>query len=63
VEKLQSAKEAAVKGNKQAVDGKMKAYENEVSAQMGKTITDKQANILISFSGKLYLALNPQINR
>ncbi|WP_051633706.1 family 43 glycosylhydrolase [Bacillus sp. UNC41MFS5] len=55
VVKLHSAKEAADKGNKQAVDGKLKAFQNELSAQMGKTITDKQANILISLSGKLYL--------
>lgn len=55
VAKLQSAKEAAAKGNKQAVDGKLKAFENELSAQIGETITGKQANILISLSNKLYL--------
>ncbi|MBT2698935.1 hypothetical protein J7E79_16170 [Bacillus sp. ISL-40] len=55
VAKLQSAKEGAVKGNKQTVDGKLKAYENELSAQIGKTITEEQANIFISLSDMLYL--------
>ncbi len=53
VAKLQSAKEAAAKDNKQAVDGKLKAYVNELSAQSGKAITEQQANILIDLTGNL----------
>ena len=53
VAKLQSAKEAAAKGNKQAVDGKLKAYVNELSAQSGKVLTDQQASLLISLSSNL----------
>ncbi|WP_223593681.1 immunoglobulin-like domain-containing protein [Neobacillus bataviensis] len=55
VTKLQSAKEAAARGNKQAVEGKVKAYVNELSAQIGKVITEQQSNILIFLSDKLYL--------
>ncbi|ULT57335.1 Ig-like domain-containing protein [Neobacillus drentensis] len=50
VAKLQSAKEAAVKGNKLAIDGKLKAYVNELSSQSGKAISEQQANILIDLS-------------
>jgi uncharacterized protein YjdB len=53
VAKLQSAKEAAAKGNKQAVDGKLKAYVNELSAQSGKAITEQHSNILIDLMNNL----------
>ncbi|MEH7416193.1 family 43 glycosylhydrolase [Neobacillus drentensis] len=53
--KLASAKEASAGGNKEAVSGKLKAYVNELSAQSGKSITEKQANLLISLSNNLLL--------
>ncbi|WP_255295233.1 family 43 glycosylhydrolase [Bacillus sp. AFS037270] len=53
--KLASAKEAFAGGNKEAVAGKLKAFVNELSAQSGKSITEKQANLLISLSSNLLL--------
>ncbi|MEH7116497.1 family 43 glycosylhydrolase [Neobacillus vireti] len=53
--KLASAKEAAAKGNKEAVAGKLKAYVNELSAQSEKSVTEKQVNILTSLSNNLLL--------
>ncbi|MDQ0858823.1 beta-L-arabinofuranosidase domain-containing protein [Bacillus sp. V2I10] len=52
-EKLQSAKESAVKGNNKAMTGQLNAYENQLNAQSGKSITDQQAKILISLLRKL----------
>ncbi|MED4229089.1 hypothetical protein [Neobacillus cucumis] len=37
------------KGNKQAANGKLQAYENEQSSQREKSIAEQQASILISF--------------
>ena len=51
--KLNGAKEAAAKGNQNAVEGKLKAYVNELSAQSGKSITIEKTNLLISLSGNL----------
>ncbi|WP_257984318.1 family 43 glycosylhydrolase [Neobacillus cucumis] len=53
--KLAVAKEAAARENKEALEGKLKAYVNELEAQSGKSITEKQANILISLSNNLLL--------
>jgi hypothetical protein len=47
-EKLQSAKESASKGNNKAMMGQLNAYENQLNAQSGKSITEQQAKILIS---------------
>lgn len=46
--KLQSAKQSAQKGNKQAMEGKLKAYSNQLSAQSGKSITKENAELLTS---------------
>ncbi|WP_160724309.1 family 43 glycosylhydrolase [Bacillus sp. USDA818B3_A] len=53
--KLASAKEASARGNKEAVAGKLTAYVNELSAQGGKALTEKQAKILTSLSSNLLL--------
>jgi len=53
--KLAAAKESSARGNKEAVEGKLTAYVNELSAQSGKSITEKQANLLISLSSNLLL--------
>ncbi|MBT2698823.1 hypothetical protein J7E79_15600 [Bacillus sp. ISL-40] len=51
--KLNGAKEAAAKGNQNALEGKLKAYVNELSAQSDKSLTKEKANLLISLSGNL----------
>ncbi|MEH7482647.1 family 43 glycosylhydrolase, partial [Neobacillus drentensis] len=53
ISKLASAKEAATRGNSEAVAGKLNAYVNELLAQNGKSITEEQINVLISLSHNL----------
>ncbi|OAS82581.1 family 43 glycosylhydrolase [Metabacillus litoralis] len=51
--KLLSAKDAAERGNTEAMEGKIKAYINQVSAQSGKSISNENADLLISLVDKL----------
>ncbi|MBO1510692.1 family 43 glycosylhydrolase [Metabacillus bambusae] len=51
--KLLSAEEAAERGNTEAMEGKIKAYINQLSAQSGKSILNENADLLISLSNKL----------
>ncbi|WP_299090241.1 immunoglobulin-like domain-containing protein [uncultured Metabacillus sp.] len=53
IEKLQSAKASAAKGTNKAVNGKLKAYENQVKAQSGKSISEENAKLLINLSKQL----------
>ncbi|MED4229100.1 immunoglobulin-like domain-containing protein [Neobacillus cucumis] len=56
IAKLESAKDANAKSDKEAVKGKIKAYTNELSAQSGKAIAEEKANLLISLSENLNLS-------
>jgi hypothetical protein len=51
--KLLSAKDAAEQGNTEAIEGKIKAYINQLSAQSGKSILSENADLLISLADKL----------
>ncbi|PMC37316.1 hypothetical protein CJ195_11170 [Bacillus sp. UMB0899] len=51
--KLSSAKQSAENGNKQAAEGNLKAYTNQLSAQSGKSITKENAELLTLLSDKL----------
>ncbi|MBO1514014.1 LamG-like jellyroll fold domain-containing protein [Metabacillus bambusae] len=48
VKKLQSAKESAAKDNNQAMNGQLNAYENQLKAQSGKSISEENTKILIN---------------
>jgi hypothetical protein len=47
--KLQAAKESSAKGNEEAMVGQLTAYQNQLEAQRGKSITEQNADILLSF--------------
>ena len=51
--KLQSAKASATKGNIEAVNGLLKAYEHQLKAGSGKSISDENAKLLINLSKQL----------
>ncbi|MFS0635366.1 family 43 glycosylhydrolase [Mesobacillus foraminis] len=51
--KLQGAEDSASKGNKEAMEGKLNAYINQLRAQSGKTVTEENAALLISLTDKL----------
>jgi hypothetical protein len=53
VNKLQSAKESAAKGNHQALNSQLNAYENQLKAQSGKAISEENTNLLIKLSKEL----------
>jgi hypothetical protein len=50
---LDAAEAAALRGNLRAKAGAVGAYQNHVSAQIGKTLTASQAAILIQLAGAL----------
>ena len=50
LQKLSAAQAAAAPGNVNAMDGQLNAFQNEVSAQLGKALTAAQAAILIQFA-------------
>ncbi|WP_197089514.1 family 43 glycosylhydrolase [Bacillus sp. SA1-12] len=51
--KLLSAKEAASRGNREAMEGTLQAYTNQVAAQSDKSITTEHAVLLISLTAYL----------
>ncbi|MDQ0858832.1 immunoglobulin-like domain-containing protein [Bacillus sp. V2I10] len=51
--KLQSAKESAAKDNNQAMNGQLNAYENQLKAQSGKSISEENTKILINLVKQL----------
>jgi hypothetical protein len=53
ITKLSSAKDAAERGNIEAMEGKIKAYINQLSAQSGKSILSENTDLLISLADKL----------
>lgn len=53
VKKLQSAKESAAKGNHQALNHQLNAYENQLIAQSGKAISEENTNLLINLLKQL----------
>ncbi len=53
VKKLQSAKASAARGNVQAMNNQLNAYENQLIAQSGKSISEENKTQLISFSKEL----------
>jgi uncharacterized protein YjdB/uncharacterized membrane protein len=53
VKKLQSAKESAAKGNHQAINGQLNAYENQLKAQSGKSISEENTKRLITLLNQL----------
>ncbi|MCV9888716.1 Ig-like domain-containing protein [Metabacillus halosaccharovorans] len=53
VKKLQAAKASAAKGNQQAMNGQLNAYENQLKAQTGKSISEENSKLLIDLVKKL----------
>ncbi|MGQ4667904.1 immunoglobulin-like domain-containing protein [Metabacillus halosaccharovorans] len=53
VKKLQAAKASEAKGNHQAMNGQLNAYENQLKAQTGKSISEENSKILIDLLKKL----------
>ncbi|MGM0874719.1 MAG: family 43 glycosylhydrolase [Bacillota bacterium] len=51
--KLQSAKASAAKENKEALNGQLNAYKNQLNAQSGKSITEQASNLLASLADLL----------
>jgi uncharacterized protein YjdB len=53
MEKLLAAKNSKERNNKQAMNGQLAAFKNQLNAQSGKAITEEDATLLISLSDQL----------
>ncbi|MFC6605023.1 Ig-like domain-containing protein [Ectobacillus funiculus] len=53
VAKLQSAKESLAKENKKAMIGQLNAYENQLATQSEKSLTEQEAQLLLSLANSL----------
>ncbi|QGQ44783.1 family 43 glycosylhydrolase [Metabacillus sediminilitoris] len=51
--KLQLAKASAAKENKEALNGQINAYKNQLNAQSGKSINEQDSNLLVSLADLL----------
>ncbi|MED4125583.1 Ig-like domain-containing protein [Halalkalibacterium halodurans] len=53
IRKLQAAKKSAAKGQQKAVSGQLRAYENQLNGQTGKSIRKEDAHRLIALANQL----------
>jgi len=53
IEKLNQAKASDAAGNAKAKQGQLEAFANQLHAQSGKALTERQAQVLLAFAGML----------